>query len=154
MRMLLARLDREAIAGIFVVLTGGLLWLIVAGYPRGQLSEIGPGFVPFVASIGLILVGAAMVARAAFASVAESPPALGRAVLIVPLGMVIFAFGLQPLGLFATSAAAVFVTTLASRGRSFYERVAVAVALAALVTFVFGYGLSMSLPIWPAFLRP
>jgi hypothetical protein len=154
MRALAARLSREGLAGAFVLASGVLLWVLAEGYPRGDLSEIGPGFMPWVASIGLIGLGAVMLAQAARAGHRDDAAAIGRAAAIVPAGMAIFAFGLEGLGLFATAAIGVFVTTFASRESTLPERVCIALVLATLVTLVFGYGLSMSLPLWPAWVRP
>ncbi len=154
MRGIARALGREGFAGVFVAVLGVVLWLIVRNDPRGQLSEIGPGFVPWVASFGLAALGTIMVLRAVRTRTRDAAPVVSRAAVLVPLGMAIFAFGLEALGLFATAALGVFVVTFASRESRLVERAVMAVALAALVTLVFGYGLSMTMPLWPEFLRP
>ena len=78
---------------------------------------------------------------------------VGRPLVLVPLGMAVFALGLEPLGLALSSALAVLVTSFASTESRLTERLIASVVLAALITLVFGYGLSMSVPLWPAFLR-
>jgi len=67
--------------------------------------------------------------------------------------MGVFALGLETLGLALASALAVFVTSLASPESSVAERPSTSVLLSALVTLVFGYGLSMTMPLWPVFIR-
>lgn len=151
------RLGRDGIAGCAIVLVGLVGFLIVYDYPVGTLSEFGPGFVPWVTTIGMIGLGAAMVARAVAAQgiAAAEPPldlVIGRPLIVVPLGMAIFAFGVETLGLALASALAVFVTSLASPEATLVERTATAVLLAVLVTLVFGYALAMTMPLWPVFL--
>lgn len=153
MRSVFARLGREGFAGGFVFLTGLTLWLIVRNYPRGQLSEFGPGFVPFVSSIGLVILGAVMIVRALRVTNDDRAPTIGRAVVVIPFAMALFAFALEGFGLVLTATAAVFITTFATREMKLAERAGVSLALAALVTVLFGYALSLSIPVWPWFLR-
>lgn len=153
MRNVLARLGREGFAGGFVFLVGLMLWLIVRDYPRGRLSEFGPGFVPWVSSIGLVILGALMIVRALRAGNDDAAPTIGRAVIVIPLGMALFAFALESFGLVLTAIVAVFITTFATRVMTLVERVGVALALAALVTALFGYALALTIPIWPVFVR-
>jgi hypothetical protein len=154
-RAIAARLGRDGAAGVFVVVAGAILWLIVRNYPRGELSQFGPGYLPWIASIGMMLLGAAIIASAYRSSNnAHEAQTVGRPVVIVPLGMLVFAFGLEPFGLFVTSALGVFVTTFASRESALLERALLALGLATLVTIVFGYGIGMTVPLAPPFLRP
>jgi hypothetical protein len=155
MSAVLSRLGREGIGGVAVLLTGLVGWFFVREYPLRELSDFGPGFVPWATTIGMALLGAAMIVRAlANGSHETIRPSVGRPLLFVPLGMAVFACGLDTLGLFLTAALSVFVTTFASPESSLRERVATALALAALVTVVFGYLLGMTMPLWPEFLRP
>lgn len=154
MHAILARLGRDGAAGCAICLVGLTGFLLVRDYPVGSLSEFGPGFVPWVTTLGMIGLGGAMVVRAA--AIGGGAPLelrIGRPLIVVPLGMAIFAFGLAPLGFAPSAALAVFVTSLAARGTRFGERVFVSIFLAALVTLIFGYGLSMTMPLWPVFLR-
>lgn len=153
-RTITTRLGPDGLAGAFVLVTGLLLWFITRDYPYGELDEIGPGFMPWVASIGLMGLGVVMLGRGVKKAAGGELPVVGRAVLIVPFAMVIFALGLDRLGLFATATVSVFVASLAAPRTKLLERVAFSIVLAAFATLVFGYGLSMTMPIWPAFLRP
>ena len=152
-RAIAARLGREGAAGAFVLVIGAVLWSIVRHYPRGELSQFGPGYLPWIASIGMMLLGAALVVSGYLSRNSDETQTFGRAVLIVPIGMAVFAFGLETFGLFVTSAVGVFVTTFASPELSMRERVALSLALATLVTIVFGYGVGMAVPLKPPFLR-
>ncbi len=149
MHAILARLGREGLAGAFVVAIGLLLYLLVYNYPRGRISEFGPGFVPWAASIGLLLLGAAMLARAWTGPGEKADLAMRPAVMLLPVGMAIFAFGVESFGLALTAAIGVLVASFASPEASLRERILLAVGLAALVTLIFGYALGMTMPLWP-----
>jgi putative tricarboxylic transport membrane protein len=149
MHAILARLGREGLAGAFVVAIGLLLYLLVYDYPRGRISEFGPGFVPWAASIGLMLLGAAMLARGWIRPGEKADLAVRPAVMLLPVGMAIFAFGIESVGLALTAAVGVLVASFASRESRLQERLLLSLGLAALVTIIFGYALGMTMPLWP-----
>ena len=154
MNAIFSRLGQDGTAGAAIALGGLIGFIIVRDYPVGSLSEFGPGFMPWVATIGMMGLGAAMVVRALAAGVrVDFSIVVGRPLVLVPIGMAVFALGLEPLGLALSSALAVLVTSFASTESRLTERLIASVVLAALITLVFGYGLSMSVPLWPAFLR-
>jgi hypothetical protein len=153
-RTIAARLGREGVAGAFVVACGIVLWFIVRNDPRGELADIGPGFVPWVSSFALMILGSIMIVRALSVPQYDEAPVIGWGVVVVPIAMAVFAYGLEPLGLFAASALGVFITSLAARDTSYRGRIILAVALGGAVTLVFGYGLGMTMPLWPEFMRP
>lgn len=152
---ILNRLGHEGIGGAAVMLTGLLGFGLVYDYPVGSLSEFGVGFVPWVTTIGMTILGAIMVFRAWQANTPEEiRPRLGRPLIVISIGMAIFAFGLERLGLFLASALSVFISSLASGESPLLERILVSIGLATLVTLIFGYGLGMTMPLWPWFLGP
>lgn len=154
MNAIFSRLGQDGTAGAAIALGGLIGFIIVRDYPVGSLSEFGPGFMPWVATIGMMGLGAAMVLRAVVPGVRiDFTIVVGRPVILVPLGMATFALGLDPFGLALSSALAVLVTSFASMESRLTERLVASVVLAALITLVFGYGLSMTVPLWPAFVR-
>lgn len=154
MHNLIARLGRDGIAGTAIAIGGLIGFWLVRDYPIGSLAEFGPGFMPWVGTIGMILLGLAMVARALIGGGGELPPiTVGWSVIVVPAGMAIFALSLEPLGFALASALAVFVTSLAAKDSGMIERLVVSVGLAIFVTGIFGYALKMTMPLAPWFLR-
>ena len=155
MTSLFARLGRDGTAGAAIALGGAVGLFLVRDYPLGTLSDFGPGFMPWVATIGMMVLGGIMLARALAAPVRfDFTIVVGRPLVLVPLGMASFAFALEPLGLALASALAVLITSFASQESSLTERIVASLVLASLITLVFGYGLGMSVPLWPAVLRP
>jgi len=155
MNSLFSRLGQDGTAGAAIALGGAVGFFLVRDYPVGSLSDFGPGFMPWVATIGMIVLGGIMLARALAAPVRFNfTIVVGRPLVLVPLGMAGFALGLEPLGLALASALAVVITSFASQESSLKERLGAAIVLAALITLVFGYGLGMTVPLWPVGLRP
>ena len=149
-----SRLGQDGTAGAAISLGGLIGFILVRDYPVGTLSDFGPGFMPWVATIGMMALGSAMVLRALASGVRINfTIVVGRPLLLVPLGMAVFALGLDAFGLALSSALAVLVTSFASMESRLIERFVAAVVLAAMITLVFGYGLSMTVPLWPWFLR-
>ena len=154
MNAIFSRLGQDGTAGAAIALGGLIGFIIVRDYPVGSLSELGPGFMPWVATIGMMGLGTAMVGRAVASGVRiDFTIVAGRPVILVPLGMALFALGLDTFGLALSSALAVLVTSFASTESRLTERLIASVVLAALITLVFGYGLAMTVPLWPAFVR-
>ena len=155
MQAILNRLGRDGIAGAAIVITGLFGFLLVRDYPVGDLSEFGPGFVPWVTTLGMALLGAIMVFQALQKHSTEKIAlVINRPLIVIPVGMALFAIGLEPLGIAVASALSVFVSSLASSESRLKERILVSVGLAILVTLVFSYGLGMTMPRWPWFMRP
>jgi hypothetical protein len=155
MQAILNRLGRDGIAGAAIVVTGLFGFLLVRDYPVGDLSEFGPGFVPWITTIGMALLGAVMVVQALQRHATETIKlAVNRSLVVIPAGMALFALGLEPLGIAFASTLSVFVSSFASNESRLTERILLAVGLAALVTLVFSYGLGMTMPRWPWFMRP
>jgi hypothetical protein len=154
MHAILNRLGRDGIGGAAVMLIGIIGLFLVRDYPVGTLSEFGSGFVPWVTTLGMAFLGAAMVFKAWQTPSGETiRPEIGRPLIVIPLGMACFAFGLEPLGLAVASAVSVFVSSFASRESGVVERILIALGLATLVTAIFSYGLGMTMPRWPWFMQ-
>jgi hypothetical protein len=105
--------------------------------------------VPWAASMGLMLLGAAMLVRASLSAGEKLDLAVRPSVMLLPVGMAIFAYGVEQIGLALTAAVGVFVVTFASHEASLRERIGLSLGLAVLVTFIFGYALGMTMPLWP-----
>jgi putative tricarboxylic transport membrane protein len=154
----LQRLGREGIAGCGILAAGIGGWLTVYDYPIGELSLIGPGFLPQALSTGLLAIGATMILRAVrnAAEPGQSREsltfAISRPFLVIPLAAVVFAVAAPVLGLAVTSALAVFVASLATREGGIIGRIVLLLVLATVATLIFGYGLALPVPIWPPIL--
>lgn len=139
----------ELAAGLFFVALAALgLWLL-RDVRLGTAMRMGPGFLPTAMCYALLLFGLIMVGRSFFT---VGPP-LERWHLR-PLGVVlgsllVFALGIQRLGLFATILLVVAVAALATPESRWREAVIMGVALAAFCTALFVRALGLPIPSWP-----
>ncbi len=118
----------------------------------GTASRMGPGFMPYILC-GLLLAIALVLFVRAFVSGQHAPVTLHvplRAVLFVPLSLVVFALLLRPAGLVAATVLSVLVGSISSTEARLGETVAVAAAMAALAVGLFVLALRLPMPIWPA----
>lgn len=141
---------REAYAGGFLGLVGGSILLLTWPYPRGTLSDIGPGMVLQLAGglvllLGLILLVKNMRRR----RTAEDGLTFSARAAIIPGAMAAFGLLLPWLGLAIAGFIATWVASHGSPSLTRRERLLSAVILAAFVTLLFGYGLKLQVKLWP-----
>jgi putative tricarboxylic transport membrane protein len=139
----------EFLAGLFFMAVATLgLWLL-RDVRLGTAMRMGPGFLPTSVCYGLLLFGLIMAGR----SLVTAGPPLARWHLR-PLGVVlgsllVFAVGIQRLGLFVTTLLVVAVAALATPESRWREVVVIALALAAFSTTLFVWALGLPIPAWP-----
>lgn len=120
----------------------------LAHYDFGTLRQMGPGFFPAI--LGLLLASLGLiVALPAIGRSAEAPRVDVGSALAVVAAILIFGFGLRPLGLVGATAASVLVASLAAPMTGWTWRVVLTLAITALTVLVFSLGLRMTLPLWP-----
>lgn len=136
-------------AGILFLLFGVGAWLSSGELQVGDAATMGPGYVPRLLAVGLMVIGAATSARA---FVAEGPgiDQFGvRPLVLVTLSVVLFALAVRPAGALLATLLIVGVGSLADRESRPREVVVAAVVLAALAVGLFVKGLGVQMPIWP-----
>lgn len=139
----------DLLAGLFFVALAILgLWLL-RDVRLGTAMRMGPGFMPTAVCYSLLVFGVVMAGRSVFVA---GPP-LGRWHLR-PLGVVlgallVFALGIQSLGLFVTILLVVAVAALATPESRWGEVVISSVALAAFSTALFVWALGLPISAWP-----
>jgi hypothetical protein len=141
-----------------VVLVVGVAALVQARtLPFGSIAAPGPGFFPLTLSIGLALIGAVLVARAALAGggpdavAAGTAPAAGaRARLVIVVGaMFAYAAALPWLGFVLTTFALMVVLFRVVESHRWTTAVIESIASAALSHVVFRTWLGVRLPPGP-----
>jgi len=136
---------------------GAAIILIVIGlaglwfgreYELGTISQMGPGYMPRLLSIGLLLFGGVIGARAL--TVAGPPIETGRwypAVLIL-ICILLFALLVDSAGLAPTIFVVAVLCAFASAEVKWKEALALGVGLAVFCVLVFVYGLRQPIPIF------
>ena len=137
----------------------GLLFIAVAviglwasrNYPIGTTTRMGTGYVPRL--LCWILLGARRAGRRCRACARGGFIQLGRpiwrAIVFVPLSLLVFAFLIGPFGVVAATVALVVVGALAGRESRPLEVAAAAVLLVVLTLAIFVWGVGLPIPVWP-----
>jgi putative tricarboxylic transport membrane protein len=124
------------------------LWLL-RDVRLGTAMRMGPGFLPTAVCYGLLLFGLIMAGRSL---VAAGPPLARwhiRPLALVLGSLLVFALGMQWLGLFLTTLLVVAVAALATPESRWREVVVIGVALAVFSTVLFVRVLGLPIAAWP-----
>jgi hypothetical protein len=146
------RTNRELVAGLLFAAFGAAGLWFGADLPRGTALRMGAGYMPFVLSSALVLLGAAMTLLGALRSGLPLTRWHLRPLVFVLSGVLAFALLIEPGGLALAAVATVLVGALGGREFRPVETLALALGLAAGAALLFVYGLKLTMPIWPAFL--
>ena len=117
-------------------------------YDIGSVSRMGPGYMPVLLSIGLLVFGAAIGLRAV--TVDGPPIATGRwySSLMVLVAVLMFALLIERSGLAPTTFIVAVICAFATSDAKWKQAVALAIALALFCVVVFVYGLRQPIPVF------
>lgn len=141
--------------GGFLIAIIGLLFLINTQDLRlGQFQNMGPGMFPYILSLLTIACGLIIALYDVIKSMKKNEVSFDvRGVLAVGAAFAIFAFFIEPAGIFLTTLLSVFLIATAQPKFRFFESLWVGVGLALFVWAVFSLGLGMPLHFGPGILR-
>jgi putative tricarboxylic transport membrane protein len=145
---------KDVLAGLLfvgVALFG--LWLS-RDYPIGTALRMGTGYVPRLLCWILLALGIVVLVQGLRdvqpSRIAWSGSAVAwRSVVFVTLSLVIFALGIERLGLVVSILLLVGVGAVAARGLRLHETLIAALVLIALSWTIFILGLGLTIPVWP-----
>jgi hypothetical protein len=135
-------------AAIFIGL--GALGLVMSwGLDTGTMAQMGPGFLPRVVCVLLIVVGLA-VGVPALRRPAQAIEAIRlRPVLVITLAIVVFAYAATHLGFVLASLWLIIAGSLADPGGKWKHTLLLGIGLTVFGALVFVYGLGVQVPLWP-----
>ncbi|KAB0679730.1 tripartite tricarboxylate transporter TctB family protein [Aureimonas leprariae] len=145
--------NRDLIAGaIFIAIALAFGWA-ATGYPLGRALRMGPGFIPLVLAVLLVILGGTVIAagfRLEGRTEVGGVPWKGILLTLVALG--IFGYAGPTLGLVPVVFLCGAIVALASTQNGIASALAIALLLSVLSWLVFKVGLAVSLPtIGPVF---
>ena len=132
----------------------GLLFMIFAQqYQMGTAAKMGPAYFPTILGGLLLVLGGAIAFTAVQPTAHEShvSPIGWREIGLVVLAVILFAAGLNPLGVVISLIVLVFVSAMASHEYSTRDTLIAAVVLLVMSYLTFVKGLELQFPVWPAF---
>jgi hypothetical protein len=145
------KLTKDLLAGsLFVIIGLGALAMGIQ-YRLGSATAMGPGYFPVMLSILVAVLGATLFLRALFYPETSEPPAklYLRPLLIIAVSVLAFGLLIDRAGLIAALAALIFISRLATRGKSLWELALIFVVLTAIAFAIFVFGLKLPLKLGP-----
>jgi putative tricarboxylic transport membrane protein len=145
--MNLIKNPKDFYAGVLFLGIGALAIALASSYGIGDATRMGPGYFPLLLGGGLCCLAVVLIFRglALAHDVRLDLPSL-RPVLLITLSAVVFAFILQPLGLFVAVTVLVFISAIASSKATLLRALLLAIVLASGSVGIFIYGLKLPIP--------
>jgi hypothetical protein len=135
-------------AALFLGL-GGLGLFMSRGLDAGSLAQMGPGFLPRVVCVLLLLVGIAVGWSALRAPAHAIEPMRLRPVAVITIAIVGFAYAATHLGFVLASLWLIVASAFAEPAVRWREIIPLAIGLTLFGALVFVYGLGVQVPLWP-----
>jgi hypothetical protein len=133
---------------LFVAVALAGLW-VANDYPTGVALRMGPGYIPRLLLIGLLVLGCVIAIGGLLIEEADGGGGWAwRPLIIIPLAMVLFGLLLERFGLFVATIALVTGSSLARRGSRLVTTAMVSVGLA-VAAVIFVWTLRLPIPVWP-----
>lgn len=140
---------RERLVALALVLGGLFLVWQGTGYRLGTLARIGPGFFMVTVGIGIAAVAALILLRPPGPDGDEPAPTLAlRPLILLPAAVLIFALGLQRVGILPTTLAMTALICAADRHATPATTALVLVLAPALAAGLFRFGFGIPVPLW------
>ncbi len=138
---------RDIVGGLALIVIGLFAAVHAQRYEMGELQRMGPGYFPISLGVLLAILGVFVLVPALFRE-GTSVKIEWKSMLWVLLGILSFAFTLNPLGLVFATAISVVLFTLAS-DLIWRTRIILGGCVALITYLIFSFGLGMVLPVWP-----
>jgi hypothetical protein len=153
-RMKRILLSADFQSGVMFLVIAGLGFWLVQGLRLGTAMRMGPGYMPVLLSGILLVLGLGTLLSAVIQPGERTGRWVLRPLAAVLMGLLIFALGIERLGLFAGIVLLVVCASFATRESRWIEVLLVAFGLAAFSTALFVGALSLPIPPWPQALLP
>lgn len=138
------------VAGVVVILASVVFGVMALGYGIGSVRMMGAGFFPLLLSVIGALLGTVVVVKAVLLpEVRHGDEPDARRLLLVCAAFLVFALGIEPLGLLLTISITTFVASLAHRDAKIRDSVILGVVLALALWILFVVLLKLPIPVWP-----
>jgi cytochrome c biogenesis protein CcdA len=145
------RNNKDFWAGLVFAGTGAGAMFIARTYPFGTTLRMGPGYFPIVLSVILIAFGLFVMARGLRKFEQIKGNWSIRALIVLPLSMVIFGVLMELAGFIPALAGLIFVSAASGREFKFKEVLLLTVLLGVMSVAMFIWGLGLPYPLIKGF---
>jgi Tripartite tricarboxylate transporter TctB family len=139
--------NKDVWAGMMLVAIGTAAMVIARNYPFGTALRMGPGYFPIILGGLLTVFGLFILACGLRSGEAIAGSASLRALIILPLSLVLFGLLMEHGGFVPAMIVLIFGSATASTEFKFVEALLFSVALTALSVAVFVWGLGLPYPL-------
>jgi len=139
--------NKDFWAGMMFFATGAGAMIVARHYPFGTTLSMGPGYFPMVLGGILIVFGAFIMLRGLRKSARIQGPWSFRALIMLPLSVVVFGILMNLAGFIPALASLVFLSAASSREFKFREVLLLTLFLGALSAAMFIWGLGLPYPL-------
>jgi hypothetical protein len=148
---LMLRSNKDFWAGLVFAGTGAAAVFIAREYPFGTTLRMGPGYFPRVLGWILILFGLYVMVRGLRSNEKIQGNWSVRALIVLPLSMVVFGALMELAGFVPALAALIFVSAASGREFKFKEVLLLTLLLGAMSVAMFIWGLGLPYPLIKGF---
>lgn len=139
--------NKDFLSGLLLIGTGAAAIFISQDYPVGSTLRMGPGYFPIALGIILIAFGIYTLVQGLRTGEKVQGNWSVRALILLPLSMVVFGLLVDTVGLIPALLALVFVSAAGGKEFKFLEVLIMAVILTAGSVGLFIYGLGLPYPL-------
>src|SRR5215472_15549274 len=139
--------NKDVWAGMMLIAIGAAAMVIARSYPFGTALRMGPGYFPVILGALLTLFGLFIFARGLRRGEAIAGSSSLRALIILPLSLVLFGVLMEHGGFVPAMIVLIFGSATASTEFKLLEALLFPVALTALSVAVFVWGLGLPYPL-------
>jgi hypothetical protein len=139
----------DLLLGLFLLLVATLTLVATRKLGIGTAANMGPGYMPRVIAIAVMLFGAFFTGRGLLRSHLGIARVQLRSLIAIPLAVALFSLLVEFAGLAIASLVTIIVAAYATHEFRTREAVIFGVAIAAVSVLLFVQLLSLPLPIWP-----
>ena len=143
------RNNRDFLAGLLLILLGGLAVAIARDYPMGSAMRMGPGYFPTVLGGILCLFGVAVLIRGIRSGATVNGDWGWKPLGLITLSFLLFGALVDRLGIIPALVAMFFAAAAAGREFRFKEVLLLTVVMGVFALGVFVYGLKLPYPLFP-----
>jgi uncharacterized membrane protein len=145
------RNNKDFWAGVMMIATGVAAIVIARDYPFGSTLRMGPGYFPTALGVVLTIFGLYLVVQGLRRKEEIEGSWSLRALLVVPLSLVLFGLLMQHAGFIPALVVLIFGSALASTEFRLWEVAALTAVLVVLSVVVFIWGLGQPYPLFADF---
>lgn len=139
--------NKDFLSGLMFIGTGVFAMFIARDYPFGSALRMGPGYFPSVLGGIMVAFGVYVMVQGLRKQEKVAGNWSVRALIILPLSMVVFGFLMEQVGFIGALVALCFVSAAAGREFKFIEVLLAAIGLTAFSIGLFIYGLGLPYPL-------